>query len=134
MPYLGSDLEKLGEDKQEGDSKQLETIKVSTHIPSTSSEVEVQQPERDDICETVVEEYLDEGDSLRDYQLTRDRVRRPHREPQRFRYESEVAFAYASFEELVDREPRSYREAFKSEQSNEWLEAMKEEMSSLKKN
>ncbi|KAL2518848.1 Retrovirus-related Pol polyprotein from transposon TNT 1-94 [Abeliophyllum distichum] len=54
MPCLGLDLEKLGEDQQEGDSRQLETIKVSTHIPSTSSEVEVQQPERDDIGETVV--------------------------------------------------------------------------------
>ncbi|KAL2517227.1 Uncharacterized protein Adt_13474 [Abeliophyllum distichum] len=130
----GPDLEKIGEDQKVGDSRQLETIKVSAYIPSTSSEVDVQQPERDDICETVVEEYLDKRDSLRDYQLTRDRVRRPHREPHKFGYESEVAFAYASFEKLVDMEPRSYQEAFKSEQSNEWLETMKEEMSSLEKN
>ncbi|KAL2486075.1 Uncharacterized protein Adt_30831 [Abeliophyllum distichum] len=117
--FLGPDLEKLGEDQQEGYSRQFETIKVGTHNISTSKDVEVQQPERDDIDETVVEEYLDEGDFLRDYQLTRDRVKRPHRESQRFGYELEVAFAYASFEELVNRDPRSYQVAFNSDQLNE---------------
>ncbi|KAL2474379.1 hypothetical protein Adt_35115 [Abeliophyllum distichum] len=103
MPCLGL----VGEDQLEGDSRQLETIKFSTHIPSTSSEVEVYQHERDDIGETVVEEYLDEKDSLRYHQLTRVRVTRSHREPHSFVYELEVAFSYVSFEELVDRESRT---------------------------
>ncbi|KAL2526533.1 Uncharacterized protein Adt_11587 [Abeliophyllum distichum] len=113
MPCLGPDLEKLDEDQQDGDNRQEESFKVSTHIPSTSSDVEIQQLERDGRDETVVEEYPDEKDSLRDYQLTRDRVRRPHREPQRFGYELELTFSYASFEELVDIEPKSYQEAIR---------------------
>ncbi|KAL2453573.1 Uncharacterized protein Adt_48928 [Abeliophyllum distichum] len=85
------------------------------HIPSTSCEVEIEQPERDDRCEAVVEEYLDEEDSLRDYQLTRDMVKRPRRKPHKLGYGSEVAFAYASFKELVDREPKSYQEVIESD-------------------
>ncbi|KAL2525591.1 Integrase catalytic domain-containing protein [Abeliophyllum distichum] len=95
---LGPNLEKICKDQHEGDSRHLETINVSTHIPSTSCEMEIQQPERKDIVETVIEECLDEEYYLRDYQLTRDRVIRPHRESQRFGYESDVAFAYANFE------------------------------------
>ncbi|KAL2531862.1 Uncharacterized protein Adt_05213 [Abeliophyllum distichum] len=116
-----------GGDQQEGDCRQLETIKVSTHIPSTSCEVEtqIQQPEEEDE-EVVIEDQPVEENPLVDYQLARDRERRQAREPRRFGYESELAFAYASYEELVDREPNTFEEAMKSEQSEEWLKAMRE--------
>ncbi|KAL2491142.1 CCHC-type domain-containing protein [Abeliophyllum distichum] len=74
MPCLGPNLEKLGGDQQEDDSRQLETIKVSTHIPSTSSEMEtqIQQPDEEDE-EAVIEDHHVEEDPLVDYQLARDR-------------------------------------------------------------
>ncbi|KAL2518780.1 Uncharacterized protein Adt_15027 [Abeliophyllum distichum] len=104
----------MSENQQENDSDQLyvELENVSTHIPVTSSEVDNQnqQPIDEEICETMVEEHPIDQDLLLDYQLARDRERRQHEDPQRFQYESEFAFAYASYQELVDNEPRGSHE------------------------
>ncbi|KAL2505550.1 putative gag-pol polyprotein [Abeliophyllum distichum] len=94
---------------------------------------QIQQPEEEDE-EVVIEDHPVEEEPLVDYQFARDRERRQAREPRRFGYESELAFAYASYEELVDRESNTFEEAMRSEQSEEWLKAMREEMSSLAKN
>ena len=47
---------------------------------------------------------------LQNYQLARDRSRREVRPPVRYGYSDSVAFAFTSFHELVDSEPKTYRE------------------------
>lgn len=96
--------------------------------------LKVEQPDIENGDEVVVEEYPEEENPLADYNLARDRERRQTRAPVRFGYESELAFAHASYEELADRETKTFEEAMKSEQSEEWFKAMKDEMSSLEKN
>lgn len=90
------------------------------------------QPVLDKRRETVVKDYPINQPLLFDYQLARDRESRPCRLPQRL--ESDFDLAYASYQELADKEPNTYEEAIRSECSKEWVEAMKEEMSSLSKN
>lgn len=50
------------------------------------------------------------------------------------RLESDFELAYTSYEELVDREPNTYEEALRSEQSENLMKAMKEEINFLDKN
>lgn len=50
------------------------------------------------------------------------------------RLESDFELAYASYEELVDRKSNMYEETLRSEQFEDWVKAMKEEINSLNKN
>ena len=72
--------------------------------------------------------------SSSDYQLTRDRSKRQVKPTQRFGYTDFSAFALFSFQKLTEVEPKTYLEALKSIQKNQWVEAVKEELSSLQKN
>ncbi|KAL0404410.1 UNVERIFIED_CONTAM: Retrovirus-related Pol polyprotein from transposon TNT 1-94 [Sesamum radiatum] len=62
-----------------------------------------------------------------DYQLARDRVRRETRIPSRFR-DFDLAL------NVEDLEPLTYEEALASKNSEQWKQAMNEEMESLRKN
>ncbi|KAL0360855.1 UNVERIFIED_CONTAM: Retrovirus-related Pol polyprotein from transposon TNT 1-94 [Sesamum radiatum] len=62
-----------------------------------------------------------------DYQLARDRVRRETRIPSRFR-DFDLAL------NVEDLEPLTYEEALGSKNSEQWKQAMNEEMESLRKN
>ncbi|KAL2471748.1 Uncharacterized protein Adt_39884 [Abeliophyllum distichum] len=81
--------------------------------------------------EDVIEENSVDQNPLANYQLDRDRERRPCREPQNL---SNFTIAYASYQELVDKEPNTYVEAIKSEKSVEWFSTMRGEMSSFVRN
>ncbi|XP_022871175.1 uncharacterized protein LOC111390369 [Olea europaea var. sylvestris] len=78
------------------------------------------EPEVENRDEAVIEEHPKEENPLAEYNLVRDRERRQMREPRRFKYEYELAFAHASYEELVDRKSKTFEEAMKSEQFEEW--------------
>lgn len=131
MHCLKSESEKQQENESE--KPQEEPSRLSIHIPITSSEVESQsQHVLDEEREEVVEDYSIDQPSFSDYQLARDRERRPRRLPQIL--ESNFDLAYASYQELADKEPNTYKEAIRSEYSKEWVEVMKEEMSSPSKN
>ncbi|KAL2531432.1 Uncharacterized protein Adt_04783 [Abeliophyllum distichum] len=110
--------------------------KVSTHIPITLSEVESdtyqnQQNLDAESNKDVIEENLVDQNSLADYQLARDIEWRLRKEPQRL---YDFTIAYASYQELVDKERNTYVEAIKSEKSIEWFSTMKGEMSFLVRN
>ncbi|TXG67707.1 hypothetical protein EZV62_008982 [Acer yangbiense] len=77
----------------------------------------------------VVVQYND----LEDYNLTRDRVRREVRAPNRFGYADIVAYALQVAGEVND-EPRSYQDAVTRSDSLLWKKAMSEEFESLQKN
>ncbi|KAL5576887.1 hypothetical protein UlMin_018586 [Ulmus minor] len=124
----------------------LEPRAVELAKPIESTQIEVEQP---DTCHSSDEEQqqVSEGEEQEqvetheempttssDYQLTRDRSKRQVKPTQRFGYSDFVAFALISFQELTEVEPKTYLEAIKGKQTNQWVEAMKEELSSLKKN
>ena len=77
-------------------------------------------------------EEISEDAGTHDYQLTRDRVRRSVRMPNRFGFADIVHFAL-NIEQCND-EPRSYKEAVQSIDKEKWEAAMKEEINSLNKN
>ncbi|KAH9657209.1 hypothetical protein KPL70_022963 [Citrus sinensis] len=69
-----------------------------------------------------------------DYQLVRDREKRMIRPPRRYAYANLIAFALTAAHEIATNEPRTYSEAINSDKAEEWINAMDEEMMSLKKN
>ncbi|KAL2476532.1 Uncharacterized protein Adt_37268 [Abeliophyllum distichum] len=99
----------------------VEVERVNIPLPVSPSEVESdnqqdQQVVENERGENVIEDHPIDHNPLADYQLARDRERRPRREPQRM---SDYTIAYASYQELVDREPNTYEEAMRSEKSKE---------------
>ncbi|GJU53066.1 copia LTR rider [Tanacetum coccineum] len=97
------------------------------------------------------DEEQDEGpqqQNLDNYVLVRDRAKRTTTIPARYRDEGNVslsrpsgskvddmaAYAFAIAEEEDTHEPITFQEAINSSEKDEWVRAMKEEMSSLKKN
>ncbi|KAL2471752.1 Retrovirus-related Pol polyprotein from transposon TNT 1-94 [Abeliophyllum distichum] len=133
------DLPCLESEKQQETIREeslVEVEKVSIHISITLSEVEsdTHQNQRNidaEGNEDVIEENSVDQNPLANDQLDRDRERRPCREPQNL---SNFTIAYASYQELVDKEPNTYVEAIKSEKSVEWFSTMRGEMSSFVRN
>ncbi|GJU28111.1 retrovirus-related pol polyprotein from transposon TNT 1-94, partial [Tanacetum coccineum] len=98
------------------------------------------------------DEEQDEGpqqQNLDNYVLVRDRAKRTITIPARYRDEGNVslsrppgsrveddmvAYAFAIAEEEDTHEPITFQEAINSSEKDEWVRAMEEEMSSLKKN
>ncbi|KZV56298.1 hypothetical protein F511_00295 [Dorcoceras hygrometricum] len=68
-----------------------------------------------------------------DYQLIRDREKRIVKAPQKFGFADLTAFAFTAAYELDEVEPLSYEEAVSSRDKVHWIEAMKQEMDSLRK-
>ena len=84
---------------------------------------------------TVDEEETDKSDeSLRDYVLSRDRVRRQIKPPQRLGHTDLIAFALSAADTLETEEPSTVSDAKKSVDWPKWKMAMEEEMESLLKN
>ena len=96
-----------------------------------------------------VEDARPQQQNLDNYVLVRDRAKRTTTIPARYRDEGNVslsrpsgfrdeddmtAFAFAIAEEEDTYEPMTFQEAINSSKKNEWNGAMKEEMTSLKKN
>ncbi|KAK9080130.1 hypothetical protein SSX86_001805 [Deinandra increscens subsp. villosa] len=80
----------------------------------------------------------DEGNnssSGNSYQLARDRPRRTIFKPVRYRTEEDIsAFAFAAAEMECVHEPLSFEDALDSDDKEEWMKAMLEEVESLKVN
>ena len=70
---------------------------------------------------------------LSDYQLTRDRERRDIRPPSRYSY-ADLVFCALLCASEVRAEPNTYQEAIESKDKAKWIEAMEDEMNSLKVN
>ncbi|CAJ2637310.1 unnamed protein product [Trifolium pratense] len=98
-------------------------------------EVEPSTDEREKEDETQVpDESGSDETTVPDYQLARDRERRVIRPPNRLGYDDLICYALNAAEEVQDSEPKGFREASESIDSQDWLKAMNEEMLSLEKN
>ena len=69
-----------------------------------------------------------------DYLLARYRSRRVIKPPQRLGYANLIAFALISTSEVLNEEPRDYKEVVRSRNKIEWLKAMDDEMKYLHDN
>ena len=106
---------------------------------SSRTQIEVQSADTgDSSVESGTEERdFAEGDQEEDltsYQLARDRSRREIKMPARYVEAEADIIAYALAVMSKQTEPRDYKEAIGSKQSQFWKQAMIEEISSLKKN
>jgi hypothetical protein len=110
--------------EQVGDDNQLPNIQTG----EVEVDVDVESHRNDEVdhCDT----DLETNQTLGDYQLARDRQRRQVRPPVRF--DDEVSLL--TVQGFIESEPVSYDEAMSSKDSKHWLEAMQDEMESLKKN
>lgn len=77
------------------------------------------------------EEQSDDSDS---YQLMRDRARRISKPTQRYGYADLISHSLSTFLEKTESEPETYHEAMKNRDKEKWLQAIRDEMNSLKKN
>ena len=73
-------------------------------------------------------------DSLADYELVRDRVRRNVIPNSKFSNADYISFALCTGQDIDNAEPRTYEEAIGSLEKSRWLNAMNDEMESLVKN
>ena len=92
------------------------------------------------IQDQVEEEVKDAEDTeedeeiINDYLLARDRPRRFVKPPQRLGYADLIAYALISASEVLDEEPRNYKEIMRSLNKTEWMKSMDDEMKSLHNN
>ncbi|CAJ2646442.1 unnamed protein product [Trifolium pratense] len=106
-----------------------------TGVERIQFEVEPSTDEREKEDETQVpDESGSDETTVPDYQLARDRERRVIRPPNRLGYADLICYALNAAEEVQDSEPKNFREASESIDSQDWLKAMNEEMLSLEKN
>lgn len=96
------------------------------HEPETEEVTELQ-----DNIEPVKVEHFNDQPPNQDYQLTRDRARRQTRPNPRYESLSFNEFALVSGEALDQIEPATYEEAMNGNYSENWINAMQEEMKSL---
>lgn len=71
---------------------------------------------------------------LENYQLARDREIRVKMVPRRYGIVDLISYALAAADKVNREEPVKYKEAMSSKDKCKWLAAMKEEITSLKKN
>ncbi|CAH9141104.1 unnamed protein product [Cuscuta epithymum] len=124
----------------DSNSSELHDSDSSEHdTTTTSSEVEHSHVHSND-NESHDESADASENDLHDYQLARDRSRRVIRRTAdsmpdyAFHMCDTSMFAFSVFETLELNEPRTYREALKSNESAKWLCAMESEMESLRAN
>ena len=87
-----------------------------------------------DQAETGDNEELGTQHDLSNYQLASDRAKRVIKPPKRYGHADIICYALSVAEEIQNSEPKTWREAIESEDSQLWLQAMSEEMESLRKN
>ncbi|KAI5658323.1 hypothetical protein M9H77_27116 [Catharanthus roseus] len=92
-------------------------IPYPTSVPKTlvpkleGSDEEVEHPEA-------------EAQAIRDYQLSRDRVRRAHKEPTRYGYSYILSYAFAVASYVEEKEPLCFSNVLKSPNRSLWLHRM----------
>lgn len=64
----------------------------------------------------------------------RDRARRISKPTQRYGYVYLINYALSTFLKKTEIEPETYHEAMKNRDKEKWLQTVKDEMNSLKKN
>lgn len=96
-------------------------------------EVEHSDPELHNLDEVANEALGAEEteETVDDYLFARDTSRRIIKPPQRLGYVDLIAFALLSASEVLDEEPRDYKEVARIRNKVEWLKAMNDEMKSL---
>ena len=60
------------------------------------------------------DEFTEEEESMDEYSIARDRLRRATRLPVRFRLNDIVSFALTITEDIVDSKPRNYKELWEA--------------------
>ncbi|CAJ2628030.1 unnamed protein product [Trifolium pratense] len=128
-------IENNAEDDDEDDTCKDLKKRPETRVERIQFEVEPSTDEREKEDETQVpDESGSDETTVPDYQLARDRERRVIRPPNRLGYADLICYALNAAEEVQDSEPKNFREASESIDSQDWLKAMNEEMLSLEKN
>lgn len=80
-------------------------------------------------------EHIGDEDTLRNYQLTRDRERRTIRSPNMLGFSNYISYVFLNIQDLSENKPRTYEEAINSENKKAWKKVMEEKkMKSLEQN
>ncbi|KAK0577249.1 hypothetical protein LWI29_030198 [Acer saccharum] len=74
------------------------------------------------------------NDSLANYELVRDRVRRVIKPNSKYAYTDVISFALCTSQEIKNAKPRTYEEAVNSLDKLKWVSPMREEMDFILKN
>ncbi|KAI5658515.1 hypothetical protein M9H77_27308 [Catharanthus roseus] len=99
-------------------------LEERTNIPHPTSVLETLIPKLESSDE---EQEHPKAQALRDYQLSRDRVRRAHMEPTRYGYSYIVSYAFVVASYVEEKEPLCSSDILKSYNRSLWLRAMDEE-------
>ena len=102
---------------------EVEPLQVESKIKNIKTERQLQEPN-----------FTEEEESVDEYIIARYKPRRVTRLLVRFSLNGIVSFALTIAKDIMDSEPRNYKEAMRSKESVERSESMEEEMNFLKKN
>ena len=121
-----------------GPSSCLHDLEASTSGTVTESTESGEASSRSDIATGSTaeesESSSEEEQDLGNYILARDRSRREIKMPSKFDDFDVVAYALAAAQDIEIDEPKSYAEAMRTREKDQWNAANVEEMNSLKKN
>ena len=101
------------------------------HVEVEHNDAELHNPEEVGEEARVVDE---DEETNNDYVLERDRSRRGIKPPQRLGYAYLITYALISASEVLDEEPRDYKEVMRSRNKTEWLNVMDDEIKPLHDN
>src|SRR3954465_3159116 len=110
----------------ETSDEELEQVEIPVEVEHVDTELHIP-----DEVEEEAENAEDEETDDDDYLLSRDRSRRVIKPPQRLGYADLIAYALISASEVLDEEPRDYKEVMRSRNKAEWVKVMNDDMKSL---
>src|SRR3954469_2465409 len=110
-------------------AEELEQVEIPIEVKHVDAEFHIP-----DEVEEEAEDAEEIEETVDDYLLSRDRSRRAIKTPQRLGYADLIAYALISASEVLDKEPRDYKEVMRNRNKTEWLKAMDDEMKSLHDN
>ena len=90
-------------------AEELEQVEIPVEVEQVNTEVHIP-----DEVEEEAEDADEYEETVDNYLLSRDRSRRVIKPPQRLGYADLIAYALISASEVLDDEPRDYKEAMKS--------------------
>src|SRR3954471_23054695 len=110
-------------------AEELEQVEIPVEVEHVDAELHIPDEVEEEAEDAEEVEETDDG-----YLLSRDRSRRVIKPPQRLGYADLIAYALISASEVLDDEPRDYKEVMRSQNKTEWLKAIDDEMKSLHDN
>ena len=112
-------------------SKETDSEKLNFEVETEDKHAETQTVNWPLNKEKSEEEEEEQEQEEAGYVLARDRTRREIKQPKRYGYADQIAFALVAANEVLEKDPKIVKVVLASKEKEKWLSAMNEEIKSL---